>query len=357
MAVDSLKIVSAFYGIDDFLPITVYCPGAGAVDGLVLVFSHKLDLTSLDAEDFEITTKNGINYIPDCATLTPAGENNEARTVLLVGQFGSASVNEPVKVRIVDNLLTRASTQSEFATCSPVQNAKGLSIDTVIPLSAGPVISYALLLDSNEMQLGLPPSPGFPGNNIGGGCPIGTKQVVQVIWSGGITPSNSGTLESDLAQYYTVWVDSAGIIIPKIPALIADINDRDNYHDVCLNTLFKPVKITFAQGFVNDPNNDSNPVTEKELTYCNKSTDLPTLYSNIIQVKAYPNPAKETINIDFPIKDTYNIYVYDYFGKIILETTCKGQLKIDTKDFVNGFHIVVATQDGITYITRVFINN
>ena len=39
-----------------------------------------------------------------CAVLTPANENGENRTVLLLGEFGTAVTNPFVEVRIVGDL-------------------------------------------------------------------------------------------------------------------------------------------------------------------------------------------------------------------------------------------------------------
>ena len=45
-------------------------------------------------------------HIPICVFLAPANENGENRTVLLIGEFGTAINNPPVEIRIVGDLFT-----------------------------------------------------------------------------------------------------------------------------------------------------------------------------------------------------------------------------------------------------------
>ena len=314
---DTLKILTAFYGIDNYLPITVYCPGAGAVDGLVIVFSHQIDVSTLDASDFQVISFDSTTYVPDCALLTPAGESNELSTVLLVGEFGTTQINEPVRVNIVSDLFTLPVNSLDFSRCLSNQNYNGYYIDSVISLASGPVISYASKLDLSNAQLGLPNSSGPPGNSIGGGCPIGTQQVVQVAWSGGITPFINGMPEVDLKNYYTIWLDSSGFQIPYMPASIADLNDNDNYHDLCINASYTPIKVDFAAGFVKDPNGDPNSFTECQLTFCDTSAtvsiDEIDIMGNMI---IYPNPFFEKIQIKNK-HEIENIILYSSQGEII----------------------------------------
>lgn len=339
---DSLSIRSAFYGIDNYLPISVYCPGAGAVDGLVIVFSHQIDNTTLDPEDFRVISSNANVYIPDCAMLTPAGEENELSTVLLVGEFGSAQINEPIRVEIVGDLLTLPADSNDNARCLPAQNYLSLFIDSVIPLSSGPVISFASLLHLSNAQLGLPGSSGPPGNSIGGGCPTGTQQVVQVVWSGGVTPFTGGMMEDELAGYYTIWVDSIGVLVPVKPQSLADLNDNDNYHDICLATSYSPVRVQFEAGRIKDPNGDPNNFTESELRFCNKSTNtsLETFPDSDIGFHVYHSAIIKEWYVSLP-EGTFTIEGYDTFMKQIFRISdCENEVKINSNGIAPGLYFI-----------------
>ena len=65
-------------------------------------FRFPLDSSSLTETDFEVVENSlGNIHIPMCAVLAPANENGENRTVLLLGEFGTAVTNPPVEVRVV----------------------------------------------------------------------------------------------------------------------------------------------------------------------------------------------------------------------------------------------------------------
>jgi hypothetical protein len=338
---DTIKILTAFYGIDNYLPITVYCPGAGAVDGLVLVFSHKIDLSSLDAGDFQIISLDSTVYTPDCAMLTPAGESNELSTVLLVGEFGTTQINEPVSVQVIGDLLTLPNDSLDLSRCLSIQNYNGYNIDTVIHLSSGPLLAYASSLHLSNAQLGVPGSSGTPGNSIGGGCPTGTQQVVQVAWTGGVTPFISGMSESALKDYYTIQVDSAGVFIPYKPSSIADLDDNDNYHDLCMDVQYTPLKVSFEAGFVEDPNGDPNPFTEIDLSRCDTTTIIAS-GSRYAQekIQIYPIPANEYLNVQLT-EDTKRIEIFSSSTILIdkfEEFMAGGVHQINCNNLPNGIY-------------------
>jgi hypothetical protein len=58
------KILTAFFGLDNALPATsrVLYRKAPGKDGMPLVFSLEVDPTTLDASDFQVTTKNGSTF-------------------------------------------------------------------------------------------------------------------------------------------------------------------------------------------------------------------------------------------------------------------------------------------------------
>ena len=125
-------IRSAFFGLDNGLPFGAnrICLGASGKDGMPVVLSHTIDPETLQPEDFRVVTRAGAERTPHCVTLRPARDEGELRTVLLIGEFGDAATDPPVKVLVVDDLL------SDGTTGVPL-NFRGTETP-VIPLDAGP---------------------------------------------------------------------------------------------------------------------------------------------------------------------------------------------------------------------------
>jgi hypothetical protein len=131
---ESSELLSAFFGLDSEAPFTsnfFVCRGAAGQDGMPVVFSHELDLTTLQAGDFKVVRSDGIEGELTCVTPAPAFDSGEYRTMLLIGEFGSSS-NQPERVEITGNLL---SSDNRI-------NFKGKAIK-VIPLEDGPSIVLA----------------------------------------------------------------------------------------------------------------------------------------------------------------------------------------------------------------------
>ena len=99
-------LVSGFFGLDNALPgLLAGRPGI-LIDGMPVNFRFPLDSSSLSVTDFEVVDSLGNIHIPMNAVLSPANENGENRTVLLLGEFGTAVTNPPVEVRVVGDLFT-----------------------------------------------------------------------------------------------------------------------------------------------------------------------------------------------------------------------------------------------------------
>src|SRR5262249_18566137 len=162
------RVLSAFYGLDNGLPIMAnrLCMGASGKDGMPVVLSHTIDASTLQREDFRVVTRSGIESTPFCVTLAPALHAGEPRTVLLVAEFGGAT-DPPAIVRIVGDIL------SDGTTGGPV-NFRGTDA-TVIPLDFGPTLIFAEVIPREEWTGGR-----------GTSCPDGTQQVVRVTWTGGV---------------------------------------------------------------------------------------------------------------------------------------------------------------------------
>lgn len=317
---DSTALLSAFFGLDDAMPFQAnfLCPGAVGMDGMPVNFKYPIDASSLSASDFEVVDSLDTIHIPICAVLAPANENGENRTVLLIGEFGTAVTNPPVEVRIVDDLFTTDVLPGESA-CSEIMNLNGISTTNVVPLANGPTLFFAQRLDGslNECSSGI--------------------QTIQVAWNGGITPHQSGDAESDLFQYYIGYSDSSGVLIPHIPISIADINDNDNFHQLCFSTNEEIVKISMMANTVEDPNQDPNLFTEIDVSYCEPVTSIEeNTFENGYTI--YPNPFIDEIFIENLLGDEYFI-IYDFLGRNIVEGKCFGTIKIP------------ATKAGIYYLT------
>ena len=247
--VEQDAIVSAFFGLDNSLP-GLLCNQLGSLlDGMPVNFKFPLDTSSLSETDFEVLDSLGNIHTPICVSLAPANENGENRTVLLLGEFGAAVTNPPVEVRVVGDLFTTDTSQGE-STCSEIINLNGITTTNVIQLAYGPSLFFAQRIYGNLNE-----------------CNSGT-QTIQVAWNGGITQYISGDSESDLFQYYVGYTDSSGVLIPHIPISIADVNDNDNFHQLCFSTSDDIIKISIMANTVEDPNHDPNLFSEIDVSIC-----------------------------------------------------------------------------------------
>ena len=303
--VEQDTLVSAFFGLDNALP-SILCNQLGSLlDGMPVNFRFPLDSSSLSGTDFEVVDSLGNIHIPMCAVLAPANENGENRTVLLLGEFGTAVTNPPVEVRVVGDLFT-IDTLSGESVCSAIINLNGITTTNVIPLANGPSLFFAQRIDGNLNE-----------------CNSGT-QTIQVAWDGGITPYISGDTESDLFQYYIGYSDSSGVLIPHIPISIADIDDNDNFHQLCFSTSDEIVKISMMANTVEDPNHDPNLYSEIDVSSCDggeilKVPNINVSANNFTLKDNYPNPFNPltTISYELLTDGIVNIIIYDLIGEKI----------------------------------------
>ena len=245
----SADLLSAFYGLDNALPFLarLICRGAPGKDGMPVIFSTQIDHTTLQASDFRVTSASGAIGQMTCVTLLPATDGGELRTVLLVGEFGTAETDPPVTVEIVGHVHSLDGTL----------DFQGARIG-VTPLARGPSLVMAEIADPTAEDLGL----GLRRTD-GDDCPTeGIQQAVRVVWDGGVTLENGdepGDAERDL---YRVTVRASDGTERQItPAALADLGDGDNNHLLCLETTDTPVSVAFPAGVFTDPNDDLNPAT------------------------------------------------------------------------------------------------
>jgi len=245
-------LISAFFGLDNGLPerLTdrVACEGAGGADGMPVIFSHEVDIATLEPGDIRITTQSGAVYTATCLTLAPADDPGELRTALLAGEYGSAE-DEPVTVEIIGNVISLDGTV----------NFKGASVD-VTPLEDGPSLVWAEIVPESQWELGgkATTSPWGGGNR----CAMGTEQVVRVTWNGGITkPGGDSADDNEGALYQVSTLAADGTAGEIAPFALADLKDGDNNHLLCLDTTDTVTSVFFPAGHVTDPREDLNPDT------------------------------------------------------------------------------------------------
>jgi hypothetical protein len=249
-------LLSAFYGLDDALPrVADYgvCEGAGGKDGMPIIFSHEIDVSTMQAGDFRITTASGRIGDITCVTLAPADDKGELRTALFAGHYGSID-DQPVKVEVIGNLLS----------IDKSLNFKGASAD-VIPLEDGPTLIWAEVVPEDEWELGKAATPLTWGG--GSGCPVGTKQVVRATWAGGVTKPGGDEIDDVERLHYKVTVLlEDGSTLDVTPFALGDLGDGDNNHKLCLDVAGKPRAVFFPAGYMTDPREDLNPDTRILIT-------------------------------------------------------------------------------------------
>jgi len=241
------RLLSAFFGLDNSLPrgANILCQGAAGKDGMPVVLSHTVDAETLQAEDFRVYTQSGAERTPLCVTLRPATDPGEGRTVLLIGDFGDADNDPPVKTLVVGDLFSDGKSGDKV-------NFRGAETD-VIPLEAGPTLALAEVVSEEEWSK--------PGR--GSACPIGTKQVVRATWTGGVRlPSGDDAADAVRGLYRVTVQRSDGSREEIAPTALAELGDRDNNHFLCLDTTDPAVSVSFPAGHLVDPNQDLNPDTQ-----------------------------------------------------------------------------------------------
>ena len=249
-------LVSAFFGLDNGLPhlfSLASCKGAGGMDGMPVIFSHEVDVATLEPGDFRVKTASGQVGKVVCLTLAPADDPGELRTALLIGEYGSAK-DQPTRVEIVGNVLSK----------DHLVNFHGASVK-VTPLENGPSLVWAERVPQAEWALGRKATR-LPWGG-GDGCPVGTAQVVRVTWDGGVKKRVGGDADAGVGMLYEVTVigpDGKTRLVK--PMALADLGDGDNNHALCLDVADPAVSIRFPAGHLTDPRDDLNWDTQVAVT-------------------------------------------------------------------------------------------
>jgi len=235
----SAGILSAYYGLDELpAPVVRLCrtPRAIGADGLPVTFSARLDPDSVTPAAFVVETASGEPVTPVCATLRPADEPLERRTVLLAGTFGTGAA-PPRAVRVVGALRDTDGNAIE-----------GLRTTDITALEAGPSLVLA--------ERFAPDTPGLAGE-----CPAATAQVVQLTWQGGVTGPDGADLGEAQRAAVTVTLEDGSTVTP---IALAD-DDPDNFVHACLDTATPATSVAVSAGRFHDPGDDANPATETDV--------------------------------------------------------------------------------------------
>lgn len=218
------RVLGAYFG-DSVLPQAdnqLCAPQAAGegFGGMPIVFSAQIDPFSLNPAAFRVKVSGQPGWVtPVCATLRPAVDPTELRTVLLVGDFGFGGASRPVAIRIVGDVRT-----------TDGDSLRGLVTRRVSGTDVGP----QLLLAER-----FAPGDGMIDTSTGDDtafCPEGeTTVVVKLTFSGGLTAPNGSSLQDNdiaIGAIQVVGTNSTGQRTVLSPFVLRDI-DNDNHLDAC----------------------------------------------------------------------------------------------------------------------------
>lgn len=245
---DQGQVLNAFFGLDNKLPLLAgwrVCSGAGGKDGMPIVLDREVDVKTLEAGDFSVVTRGSTEGSVHCVTVMPAADAGEVRTVLLVGEFGSAAGDPPAAMEVTGNLISK----------DGKVNFRGAKVG-VTPLEAGPSIVLAEMVPLDQV-------PVREGNwGAGSGCPADTRQIMRVVWAGGVRRKDGDEVGEFERRQYRVEMEVGKAVTPFA---LGDLQDGDNNHLLCLDTREKVKRVTFPAGVLVDPNKDVNGATAAEI--------------------------------------------------------------------------------------------
>lgn len=233
------RILSAYHGLDRLPPAVIrLCPGRLSIgqDGMPVTFSVQLNDDTVRPDAFAVVTTTGERVTPRCATLRPATEPLERRTVLLAGAFGDAAAT-PRAVEVVGPL--------EAADGSSL---RGLRTEEITPLGDGPRVLLAERFAPDR-------------EGLAGECPSGTSQVVQLTFQGGVTGPDGAELSEAQRMAVAITLEDGTTVNPTA---LAD-DDPDNFVLACLHNESPATSVTVRAGHFHDPGDDSNPDTRAEV--------------------------------------------------------------------------------------------
>ncbi|MBQ13812.1 MAG: hypothetical protein CMQ17_05365 [Gammaproteobacteria bacterium] len=208
----------------------------GGQDGMPVTFSVQINSETVFPTAFAVETSSGEFVTPVCATLRPAMELLEQRTVLLIGPF-SPEDSLPLSVEIVEQLEDIEG-----------NSLLGLRGEKVTPLAAGPSLVFAERF-------------GPSASGLEGECPEETAQAVLLTWEGGVTGPQGADLAEAQRTAMSVLLENGDRVHP----LILGDDDPDNHVIACLAETSPAVSVSVIAGFFHDPGDDANPATSVDV--------------------------------------------------------------------------------------------
>lgn len=226
--------LAAYYGLDALPPLVAALCDANSVgeDGLPVTLSVQLDGSTVTPEAFVVETDAGEPVTPVCATLRPADEPLELRTVLLAGPFGTPDA-QPRAVEVVGDVEDLDG-----------NTLLGLRTEALTALEQGPSVVLA--------ERYAPDTCGLEDE-----CPDGTSQVVQLVWEGGVSGPAGGPLGEAQRLAVSVSLEDGSTVTP---VALAD-DDPDNFVLACIEEASPATSVTVDAGVFHDPGDDPNPET------------------------------------------------------------------------------------------------
>ena len=192
----------------------------GGQDGMPVTFSVQINSETVFPTAFAVETSSGEFVTPVCATLRPAMELLEQRTVLLIGPF-SPEDSLPLSVEIVEQLEDIEG-----------NSLLGLRGEKVTPLAAGPSLVFAERF-------------GPSASGLEGECPEETAQAVLLTWEGGVTGPQGADLAEAQRTAMSVLLENGDRVHP----LILGDDDPDNHVIACLAETSPAVSVSVIAGF------------------------------------------------------------------------------------------------------------
>ena len=226
-----LRMVSAFFGLDNALGprSALLWRSAPGMDGMPVVFSRRVE-KPIDPTAFTVVTRSGARLQPGFATTRPANGVDQRHTVLLIGELGSEPDDPPVMVEMTGRIAVAGDA-----------DPRGMSVP-VTPLGDGPSLVLAFASDPARIE---------------SDCPPETRQIVVVVWAGGVRPLPGVTPDDHRLGYSVATTAGEGV-----PLALGNLGDGDNYEHLCLDTVATPPRASMRGGLLMDPRDDPNSATD-----------------------------------------------------------------------------------------------
>ena len=128
-------------------------------------------------------------------------------------------------------------------------------------------------------------------------------------------------MQLNTTGFQTIDGNLNAILTVLVPISIADINDNDNFHQLCFSTFDEIVEISMMASTVEDLNQGPNLYSEIDVSS--------SIEENLSEKgnEIYPNPFSEEIFFENLLVNE-NFIIYGLFGRNIIVGKCLGNVKI-----------------------------